>query len=213
MRGSVLPVISQFILKDGREKGEGRRSLLQTELNGVKVHAAGVGVKIVLPGEYEMAHLLIDGYNLLGIFHKNLEKAREDLISRLERYSSLKGHDLTIVFDGWKEGQPFETKFKVGRVTVIYSRLGEKADSVIERILKERKRSWIVVSSDREVADSAWSMGYASISSQEFEGKIESSTLRGYFDELEEDIKRSKKGNPRQPNKRQKLKLAAIKKL
>jgi predicted RNA-binding protein with PIN domain len=161
-----------------------------------------------------MASILVDGYNLIGIFHKDLEKAREGLISRLERYCSVKGHELTIIFDGWKEGQPDETKTRLGRVTVIYSRLGEKADSVIERILKERKRSWIVVSSDRAISDFAWSMGYASVSSQEFEGKIESSTLRGYFDELEEEeINRPRKGNPRQPNKRQRLKIKALEKL
>lgn len=161
-----------------------------------------------------MAYILIDGYNLLGVFHKSLEKAREELISRLERYCSIKGHDLTVVFDGWKEGQPLETKFRTGGVTVIYSRLGEKADSVIERILREKKRSWIVVSSDRAVADFAWGMGYASLNSQEFERKMESAIQAGPFDVLdEEDMTIPKKGNPRQPNKRQKLKIKALQKL
>lgn len=161
-----------------------------------------------------MANILVDGYNLLGIFHKDLEKAREELIKHLERYCSIRGHDLTIVFDGWKEGQPLETMFKLGRVTIIFSRLEEKADSVIERILRERRRSWIVVSSDRAVADFAWGMGYASISSQEFKRKIESLIHVGPFDVLEEDYERiTRKGNPRQPNKRQRLKLKALEKL
>lgn len=161
-----------------------------------------------------MANILIDGYNLLGIFHKNLEKAREDIINRLGRYCSIKGHDLTIVFDGWKEGQPLETKFRIDRVTVIYSRLGEKADSVIERILREKKKSWIVVSSDRAVADFAWGMGYASLNSQEFERKMELAIQAGPFDLLEEGYMMTpRKGNPRQPNKRQKLKINALKKL
>jgi len=160
-----------------------------------------------------MSSILVDGYNLLGIFHKNLEKARDGLIHRLERYCSIKGHDLTVIFDGWKEGQPYETRFRHGRVTVIYSRLGEKADSVIERILSERKRSWIVVSSDRAVSDFAWGMGYASVSSQEFETKLESATLRGDFEKIEEETERPRKGNPRKPNKRQRLKLKALEKL
>lgn len=171
--------------------------------------------KIKFHGDYEMSYILVDGYNLLGVFHKNLEKAREDLINRLEKYCNIKGHDLIVVFDGWKEGQPLETKFRIGGVNVIYSRLGEKADSVIERILRERKKAWIVVSSDRAVADFAWSMGYASINSQEFERKLESSSQRGAFDVInEEDYSKTlRKGNPRQPNKRQRLKLKAIEKL
>lgn len=166
-----------------------------------------------------MAYILVDGYNLLGIFHKNLEKAREGLIASLGNYCDIKGHDLTIVFDGWKEGEPFETRFEHGRVTVIYSRLGEKADAVIERILKGKERAWIVVTSDRAVSDFAWSMGYASVGSQEFERKLESSIYKKCLDVLnqthdEEDyIRYPKKGNPRQPNKRQKLKLKALEKL
>lgn len=161
-----------------------------------------------------MTFVLVDGYNLLGLFHRNLEKAREDLIHRLEKYCSIKGHDVTVVFDGWKEGQPLETKFRTGRVTVIYSRLGEKADSVIERMLREKKKSWIVVSSDRAIADSAWGMGYASLNSDEFDRKLESAIQAGPFDLLdEEEMTSRRKGNPRQPNKRQKLKIKALQKL
>lgn len=162
-----------------------------------------------------MASVLIDGYNLLGIFHRNLEKAREELIHRLERYCSIKRHDLTVVFDGWKEGEPFESVIQQGMVTVIYSKRGEKADSVIERILRERKKAWIAVSSDRAVADFAWSMGYASVSSQEFERKLESSGKRDLSDMSDEEElgKTQRKGNPRMPNKRQKLKIKALEKL
>ncbi len=164
-----------------------------------------------------MAHVLIDGYNLMGVSHKDLEKARENLIHRLEGYCSMKGHDLTIVFDGWKEGEPFESVIQQGTVTVIYSKRGETADAVIERILREKKKSWIVITSDRAVADFAWSVGYASVSSQEFEKKLETASANKgeFFDETdEEDFSRtSRKGNPRQPNKREKLKIKALQKL
>ncbi len=55
-----------------------------------------------------------------------------------------------------------------GGVKVIYSRLGEKADSVIRRILSTERREWIVVSSDREVAGHAWGAGSVPIPSEEF---------------------------------------------
>jgi predicted RNA-binding protein with PIN domain len=52
-----------------------------------------------------MAFLLIDGYNLIGTAHRDLEKARNNLVSKLSKYSAQNGHDITVVFDGWKDGQ------------------------------------------------------------------------------------------------------------
>ncbi len=166
-----------------------------------------------------MGYLLIDGYNLLGIFHKDLEKARDGLIERLVRYAGLLGHDIIIVFDGWKNGQPVETRSRIGAVTVIYSRLGEKADAVMKRIMREEKRQWVVISSDKEVSDFAWSMGYAPILSHEFDKRLElSMAARQYAggdisDDYEDGANYKKKGNPRQLSKREKLRRRALQRL
>ncbi|MEK7822702.1 MAG: NYN domain-containing protein, partial [Nitrospirota bacterium] len=109
-----------------------------------------------------MAYILIDGYNLIGIAHKDLEKARNDIIEKLCRYSELKGHNITLVFDGWKGGQGMETKMRIDNVNIIYSRLGEKADFVIKKILSEDIKPWIVISSDREISDFAGKKGFVS---------------------------------------------------
>ncbi|RJQ16712.1 MAG: hypothetical protein C4560_09175 [Nitrospiraceae bacterium] len=119
-----------------------------------------------------MAHILIDGYNLIGIAHGNLEMARNDLIQKLYKYADTRGHDITLVFDGWKNGQPVESRTKAGCVTVIYSRLGEKADQVIRNKLSETATQWIVVSSDREIYDFAERKDFAAITSDEFERKL-----------------------------------------
>ncbi|MBI4654540.1 MAG: NYN domain-containing protein [Nitrospirae bacterium] len=119
-----------------------------------------------------MAYILIDGYNLIGIAHNNLENARNNLIEQLQRYSELKGHGVTVVFDGWKSGQLNETKTRIGNVNIIFSRLGEKADILIKRILSEKQGQWIAVSSDREIADFANKKGFASITAEEFERKL-----------------------------------------
>ncbi len=63
-----------------------------------------------------MANILIDGYNLIGIAHKDLEKARQELIQKLHGYAKTKGHDITLVFDGWKNGQLKETITRLGCV-------------------------------------------------------------------------------------------------
>ena len=49
-----------------------------------------------------MAYILIDGYNLIGIAHGNLEEARNDLIEKLQKYAAIKKQSITLVFDGWK---------------------------------------------------------------------------------------------------------------
>ncbi len=170
-----------------------------------------------------MAHILIDGYNLIGIAHKNLEKARNDIIEKLRNYSESKGHNITIVFDGWKSGQGAETKMRIGNVNIIYTRLGEKADFVIKKILSEDIRPWIVVSSDREISDFADKKGFVSITSGEFEDKLDSILYLDKRQEIEDSLKNDEanitrhyhrqKGNPRKLSQKQKKKLSALKKL
>ena len=177
-----------------------------------------------------MAYILIDGYNLIGIAHGNLEKARNELVRRLQEYSQIKNHDITLVFDGWKSGQKDQTRIKSGHITVIYSRLGETADVLIRKKLTSTKKPWIVVSSDREISDFAAKKDFAAVSSDEFEVKL-FTTLHGdhiesipdmlsgdeeltkyYADETDYSPARLK-GNPRKLSKRQNKKLQALKKL
>lgn len=119
-----------------------------------------------------MALILIDGYNLIGIAHKDLEKERNSLIQKLYEYAEIKEHKVTVVFDGWKNGQREESKSKSGNVTVIYSRIGDTADHVIKKIISSSSQPWIVVSSDREISIFASGKNLVSISSDEFESKL-----------------------------------------
>jgi predicted RNA-binding protein with PIN domain len=56
----------------------------------------------------------------------------------------------------------------IGGIKVIYSRIGEKADSVIKRVISCKKCGWIVVTSDRDIADHAWATGSTPISGWDF---------------------------------------------
>ncbi len=166
-----------------------------------------------------MAYILIDGYNLIGTAHRNLEKARNELIQQLQAYSGLKGHDITLVFDGHKSGQLTETRLKIGSLTVIFSRLGENADSVIKKMLSDSVRHWIVVSSDREIADFAERKGSVPVASGDFERRLYSlhaEEMESADTKEDDDIEMlpvKQKGNPRMLSKRQKQKLRALKKL
>lgn len=160
----------------------------------------------------DMAHLIIDGYNLLGVGPRGgtgerwSEAAREDLLRRLTSYRRRKGHAVTVVFDGWRAGGVSEQRDSRGGIDVIYSRRGEQADDVIRRLAAEFGAECAVVSSDGEVRRSAGAAGALVLTAQEFWMKLYEAPLRPAgvpFKELENESgpreRRSpdKKGNPR----------------
>ena len=119
-----------------------------------------------------MANILIDGYNLIGTAHGDLKQARDDIIEKLSLYALRKNHHVTLVFDGWKDGSLTGSKITSRNLTIIYSRLGETADTAIKNIIRPAERPWIVVSSDREISSFAEKMNQAAVSSQEFEDRL-----------------------------------------
>lgn len=84
--------------------------------------------------------LIIDGNNLLrsaaryaAVVERDFDTARAMLIADLGARAA-EGQDVTVVFDG--AGNPFSEGHpeSVGGITVIYSRAGMDADSVIEAL-------------------------------------------------------------------------------
>lgn len=133
-------------------------------------------------------------------------------------YFKRKEHDITVVFDGWKGGGSAENYSVKGRVRIIYSRLGEKADSVIKRVVSSEKREWIVVSSDRDIAAHAWSNGSVPIPSETFMELLGKSVSQYQeADEIEDDedygINISRKGNPGRLSKKERAIQRALSKL
>jgi predicted RNA-binding protein with PIN domain len=137
------------------------------------------------------------------------------LIDSLIEYKKKKGHDITVVFDGWKTGEAQENHLVIGRIKVIYSRIGEKADSVIKRIISSDRREWIVVTSDREIANHAWASNSIPISSEDFLKTIERDNPSCFDEEESEEeyIKPRRKGNPRKLSKKEKAVRRALSKL
>ena len=71
--------------------------------------------------------ILIDGYNLLKAIPEcrsletmNPDSARDHLLTQLGRYRWLRGHHITVVFDGWITGQPVQRRAQTHGVQVIY---------------------------------------------------------------------------------------------
>lgn len=159
-------------------------------------------------------HLLIDGYNLLGKVkgslvqsEGSLEQDREAVITRLSLYAQRIGCTVTIVFDAWKQqGQSRQVLHRAG-VTVMYSETGEKADQVIQQLVRSGGKGLAVVSSDHEVLAVAQAHGAFLIRSEEFahrlnelsrSGRAPSVQPGGPDKDQEEPVRsKEKKGNPR----------------
>jgi len=124
-------------------------------------------------------HIIIDGYNLirqsntLSRFDKiDLQMGREALIDSLASYKRLKGHRITVVFDGTDAEAFSQTNDQVRGVNILYSRTGEQADAVIKQLAMRFREKALVVTSDRDVADFAALKGATPISSPEFEERL-----------------------------------------
>jgi predicted RNA-binding protein with PIN domain len=101
-------------------------------------------------------------------------------------------------------------------VEIIFSKVGEKADEVIKRLAKERGSGVTVITSDRDISKYAERMALAVIPSDQFSEKMESASVK-----TEETLKngegeargQKKKGPSRRLSKKEKRKLATLKKL
>lgn len=174
----------------------------------------------------DISHIIIDGYNIIGVFHKDMEKARDGLIDLLIDYKKIKSHDITVVFDGYKSGSGVEGVAVRGGIKIIYSRLAERADDVIKRIITKERKEWIVVSSDRDIANYSWSVNSIPIPSERFfdivsrqvgqdasESNKEHKGKHSYKDSEESEYSSIQKGNPYKLSKKEKAIRRALSKL
>jgi uncharacterized protein len=161
--------------------------------------------------------IIVDGYNLIGAEHGlrgDLKQQRNWLIQRLSLYQKKKGFTLTVVFDGWQSGWIDEVKEKSEAVTIVYSRQGEKADTVIARIAREKGSGCVVVTSDREVRNAVERFGAAAIYAGEFAAIMRSLDAPFYDDEADlTEAMAVRKGNPRQLSKAERRRREKLKKL
>lgn len=124
-------------------------------------------------------HIIIDGYNLVRqssslsvIDQLDIQLGRENLIETLATYKKIKGHKITVVFDGTNAPDFSKTKDRIKGIRIQFSRRGESADDVIKKIASKEREKALIVSSDCEIVDFASSRGCATISSSVFEEKI-----------------------------------------
>jgi predicted RNA-binding protein with PIN domain len=167
-------------------------------------------------------HLIIDGYNLLHVDRTlvslspiQLQRERDRLVDQLSAYRSLRQMEITAVFDGWQGGWSTEKRERKKGIELVFSKLGEKADEVIKRLVRESGAGATVVTSDREISRYAERMAVAVIPSDQFKEKMETALIKGEkdFQDEEERSGQKKKGPSRMLSKKEKRMRSALKKL
>ncbi len=168
-------------------------------------------------------HLIVDGYNLLHVTRSltqlssiELQWERDRLINQLSSYRQLRPCEITVVFDGWQGGWTTEKKERKKGIELIFSKLGEKADEVIKRLIKEKGSGAIVITSDREVSRYAERMAATVIPSDQFMEKMERSVLKiekDFEEEGEGERGFKRKGPSKRLSKKERRLRNALRKL
>lgn len=139
-----------------------------------------------------MERLIVDGYNLIfsdaayaSLAEDDLDSARARLVEDVASYCRGEARG-TVVFDGGGNPASDGAPHHIAGVTVLFSRAGETADSVIEglaRRARDRGERAVVVTSDAETQWVVMGGGVTRVSSAEF-----GETLRSGAQEWESDV-------------------------
>lgn len=121
--------------------------------------------------------ILIDGHNLIGrlpMLSLQDPDDEEKLVRLLVSYRARSGRSVTVVFDSGSEFALPQTR-RQGGVEVVFAPHGGSADAVIAlRVQRSRDpRSWLVVTSDRGLAEGVTRQGARVQSAEAFAAGLE----------------------------------------
>jgi len=141
--------------------------------------------------------LIVDGYNMINawpelnkIKEEDFESARQKLIEILENYQGLKQMRIIVVFDAHLVKGGLERKEKRHSVEVIFTREGETADMLIERLAGELSQYGytFVATSDWIEQSVSLQRGALRISARELHDDIKS-TVAGAMELIRDERK------------------------
>ncbi len=167
----------------------------------------------------EDVEIVIDGFNVIGSrggLYGDVPTKRDAFVGELARYARLKGHSVTVVFDGFPPGPAHAAggASVVARspsgVRVVFAE-HERADDVIIRLARRLREGGTIVTSDREVRDACRACGCVVLGAQVFDQRLgdalSNDSVSGPGSEIEADEdgdrddrtagRSGKRGNPR----------------
>ncbi len=125
-------------------------------------------------------HILVDGYSILHqwpefrpLLRKSLAAARQALIHLMTQFQDCRGGKITVVFDGRsipRGGDGIRTQ-----VQIIYSKDGQTADAVIERLVGQsaHPQQFLVATDDYAEQNLVESCGAHSLSADGFHALVQ----------------------------------------
>ncbi len=138
-------------------------------------------------------YLIVDGHSMIfawedlrQLHQKNTERARRELIDRLTRYQDLTGTHVVLVFDG--RGERRYEPAAPESIQVFYSRAGQTADDVIERLAAKyaAEREIRVATNDGLERQTVISFGATTLNSEDMLRELELAErdLKGALEKL-----------------------------
>lgn len=135
-----------------------------------------------------MRYLLVDGHSMIfawpelhSLHQKRTASARDALVRQLTQYQDASGVRVVVVFDGRgaKQGDATEP----GGVQIFYSKSGQTADTIIERLCARyaTEHDLTVATDDHMERQTALTFGASTVSSE---------MLRGLLADADSDLKR-----------------------
>ena len=124
-------------------------------------------------------YLIVDGHSVIfawpelrKLHARRSSLAREALLKQLRDYQDWTGVNVVVVFDG--KGKRVEATSDPAEVQVFYSRNGQSADAIIERLASKYAKRYqlVVATSDSMEAETVHACGAESISPEGLRGLI-----------------------------------------
>ena len=126
-------------------------------------------------------YLIVDGHSIIfawpelrKLHARRSSLAREALLKQLRNYQDWTGVRVVIVFDG--KGKKIDASSEPGGVQIFYSRTGQSADAIIERLASKYAKRFelMVATSDSLEAETVLACGAEWISPEALRGLLSS---------------------------------------
>jgi len=141
----------------------------------------GLQVKEKVPRSSKQKLYLVDGYNFIhgtepyrSLAKEDLSHAREALEHTLISYLHYTGHDLVLIYDGYKVKGNVGERLERNGLKIAFSQEGETGDALLEKIIAEIGKNYDVyaVTSDGLIQVTAVSVGVLRVSTREFAEEV-----------------------------------------
>jgi uncharacterized protein len=130
-------------------------------------------------------YLIVDGHSVIfawpelrEMHQRRSSLARDALVRKLRDYQDWTGVRVVVVFDG--KGTAVDSSAEPGEIQIFYSRAGQTADSVVERLASKYGSQYrlLVATSDYLEQETASACGAECISAEALRGLLDEARTR-----------------------------------